>query len=168
MPLDAAADTLVHPQPDDVFRIACHVPAPYFTRRAGLAGLLPQRLPGIAHALVLVRIGRPQRAHLRRHLAQNLPVGARQHQDGVCLSTFISTPSGQIKLNRVRITQREDGDAPLHVATVADADNVQLPRKPGRHALHRVCRQRPRQPMQRGLILSVPLRAEEFRFPGAA
>src|SRR5438067_788711 len=50
---------------------------------ARLSDLLAQRLAGKAHALVFVRIGWPQRAHVRSHLSHDLFVGARQYQMGL-------------------------------------------------------------------------------------
>src|SRR5579864_8143660 len=129
--------------------------------RAGLADLLAQRFAGVTHALVLVRIGRTQRAHIRGHLAQQLAIRTRQHQMRLLIDFEIDSVR-QIEFDGVRITQREGRDAALHVATVADADDIQLAREAAGDALHRIRGQRARQPMQRGEFIAIAL---QFKRP---
>ena len=73
------------------------------------------------------------------------------------MSIFRSTPSGSSNFDRMRIAQREGRDLALDVGAVADADDVQLAREPARDALHRVRRQRARQPVQRRMLVGVAL-----------
>ena len=70
---------------------------------------------------------------------------------------------GQQHLDRMRIAQRERGDLALDVGAVADADDVELAREPGRNALNGVGGQRPGQPVQRGVL--VASRASTSRLP---
>ena len=60
----------------------------------------------------------------------------------------------------MRVAQREGGDLALDVGAVADAHDVQLPREAGGDALHGVGRQRPRQPVQRGVLVGRALHFE--------
>src|SRR6266851_6413238 len=67
---------------------------------------------------------------------------------GLCFDAF-----GQRKLNRMRITQREDDLPSLHVGLVTDTDNVHLLRVTLHHTLDRVVGQSASQTMQRGLLV---------------
>ncbi len=63
----------------------------------------------------------------------------------------------QQNFDRMRVAQHERGDLAFDVGAVAGAHNVQLPHETGRHALNGVGGQRPRQPVQRGELVAVPL-----------
>ena len=121
------------------------------SRRAGLADLLLQYFAHIADALVLIRIRLAQRADIRRHLAQHLLVVAGQDQMRLLVDLQIDA-LGQQNFDRMRIAQRERRDLPFHVRAIADAHDVELSREAGRHALYGIRGQRPREPVQRGMV----------------
>ncbi len=58
-------------------------------------------------------------------------------------------PVGQTELDRMRVASVNDHDAALDVGAVADADDVEFLREPGRDTLHRVGGQRAGQAVQR-------------------
>ena len=132
--------------------------------RAGLADLLAQHFAGVADALVLVRIGRAQRADIGRHLAQHLLVVAGQHQVRLLVDLQIDAV-GQQNFDGVRIAERERRDLALDVGAVADADDVELARESGRDALHGIGGQRARQPVQRGVLIGCRARVRACRRP---
>src|SRR5580704_3847292 len=102
------------------------------SRRTGLAGLLAQSFAGVTDSLVLVRIRRTQGAHVRRHLAQQLPVAAGQNQRREVihrLFDFHIDALGKIELDRMRVPQGKRSDASFDVSLVSDAEQLQLPRE---------------------------------------
>src|SRR4051794_30714970 len=54
----------------------------------------------------------------------------------------------------MRVAQRERGDLSLDVGAIPDADDVQLADESGADALHRVGGQRPRQSVQRRMLVA--------------
>src|ERR1700730_4402934 len=84
------------------------------SRRTGLAGFLAQRFVGVADSLVLVRIRRTQGAHVRRHLAQQLPVAAGQNQRSEVVHRLFDLhidAIGKVELDGMRVPQSKRGDA---------------------------------------------------------
>src|SRR5581483_6509871 len=111
------------------------------SRGSGFAGLLAQSFVRVTDSLVLVRIRGAQRAHVGRHLAQQLAIAARENQRREIARGFFDfhiDAVGQIKLDWVRVAQIEGGDAALDLALVADAEDLQLARKAAGHARHGV------------------------------
>src|SRR5579864_6555430 len=101
------------------------------SRRTGFAGLLAQSFIGVADSFVLVGIRRTQGAHVGRHLAQQLPVAAGQNQRRKVVHRLVDLhidAIGEIELDGMRVSQGKRRDAPLDVALVSDAENLQLPR----------------------------------------
>src|SRR5579859_8039132 len=88
--------------------------------RAGLAYLLAQRFAGIADSLVLIRIGRTQRADIRGDLPHQLLVVTTQ--DEMCLLIDLQVDAlGQQHFDRMRIAQRECRNFAFDVGAVSDA-----------------------------------------------
>src|SRR5579885_28676 len=132
------------------------------TLLAGLSGLQLQLHVGVAHALALVRVGLAQVVHLGGDLTELLLVDAGERQRQlVLLNRTLRRDAlalhvnafGQRELNRVRVTQREDDLAALHVRLVADADHVHLLREPFGHADDRVVGERAGQAVRRALLV---------------
>src|SRR5581483_12329165 len=94
-----------------------------------LADLLLQPLAGVAHALVLVRVGRTQAAHFGGNLADLLPVGAGDGQARLLRVHRDLDAGRQRVLDGMRVAEREHhGLLALHLGAVADADDFQLAR----------------------------------------
>ena len=55
----------------------------------------------------------------------------------------------------MRIAQRERRNLALHIGAVSGADDIQLARESGRHALHGIRGQRARQAVQRGVLVAI-------------
>src|SRR5712691_7625360 len=111
------------------------------SRGSGLTDLLAQRFTRVANSLVLVRIGWPERAHVRRHLSQQLAVAAREgERRQVCrrLVDFQIDAVRKIEFDRVRITQGESSYSSLHLTAITDAENRELPRESRRDTLYGV------------------------------
>jgi hypothetical protein len=114
-------------------------------------------MPLFLYGSGVVRIGRTQRAHVRGHLAQQLPVRAGQDQRRQVLDGLVHAqidPVGQIELYGMRIAQREAGDPALDFTAIPDSENLKLTREPGGDPLNRVGGQRPRQAVQRGPVVA--------------
>src|SRR5712664_127277 len=114
-------------------------------RRAGLcsclAGLLLQALTRNAHAFLLVRIGRTQRAHVRGNLA-DLAFVRTAHDDVRLLFHGDLDSFRNGKINRVRLAEREGNGLALQLRAIADAHDVELFFEARRHAMHGVGDQR--------------------------
>src|SRR5260221_6522016 len=104
--------------------------------------------------------------HLRAHLPESLLVDSGKRQGCLILLDaalgrhalgFGFDAFGQGELDRMRVAQRENNLAALHVGLITDADDVHLPRKAFGNSANRVVGQRPRQAMQRSLIVRGPL-----------
>src|SRR6266849_9009831 len=112
-----------------------------FLRGAGLcsrlAGLLLQPLTGDAHALLLVRVGRTQRAHIRGNLADLAFVRAA-HDDVRLLFHGDLNAFRNRKINRVRLAERKGNRLALQLRAIADAHDVELLLEARRHSLHGV------------------------------
>src|SRR5215471_12455146 len=120
--------------------------------RSCLSNLLLQPFAEIAHALVLVRIGRTQGAHFSGDLTDFLPVDSGQRNFGLLGIDHRFDPTGQRIFDRMRVAQVEHHHAlALHFGAVADAHDFQLARPTLGHAFDRVVDQGARQAVQRRL-----------------
>ena len=73
---------------------------------SGLPDLLLQHFTGVAHALLLVRIGLAHAADVRRHLADQLAIDAG-HGDVRLLVDGDVDPARDVEHHRVRVAERE-------------------------------------------------------------
>src|SRR5271156_2519802 len=95
--------------------------------RSGLSDLLLQLLAGVADALVLVRIGLAERAHVSSNLAYLLPVDAGDSEVRLLRIDFNRDASRQRKLDRVRVAQGKDHHVlTLQLSAVSDTDDVDI------------------------------------------
>src|SRR5579875_977240 len=92
---------------------------------SGLAGLLLQPLAGNANAFLLVRVGRTQRAKIRRDLPDLILVRAGDGQMRLLFDGDLYA-FGNRKFHRVRIPECEDDVLALHFGAVADAHDIEL------------------------------------------
>src|SRR2546421_7141550 len=126
-----------------------------FLRGAGLcsrlAGLLLQPLTGDAHALLLVGVGRTQRAHIRGNLADLAFVRAAHDDVRLLLDGDLNAFRNR-KFNRVRLAEREGNQFALQLGAIADAHDVELFLETGGHAVNGVGNQRAREAMK-GAVL---------------
>src|SRR6185312_145087 len=128
---------------------------------SGLADLLLQALIRVTHALVLVRIGLAQRAHVGRDLTDLLAVNAADGHPCLLRVDRRRDPCGQRKLDRVRVAEREnDGVFTLQFSAVADADNVQILRPALRYPFDGIRYQRARQTVNGSLRVVVAHRVQ--------
>src|SRR5687768_6069000 len=93
--------------------------------RAGLADLLLQLLPGVAHALLLVRIGLAHPADVGGDLPDHLAIGAGDRDVRLLLDRDVD-PVGDVEHDRMRVAEREVDLLALQLGAVADADDVEL------------------------------------------
>src|SRR5579864_8195853 len=91
--------------------------------RAGLARFLLQTLTDDANALLLVRIGRTQRAHVGRNLADQAFISTSDRDVRLLLDGHLY-PFRNRERHRMRIAEREDDGLAFDFGAVADADNV--------------------------------------------
>src|SRR5262245_28138296 len=115
--------------------------------RSCLSSLLLEHFPGVAHALLLVRIRLAQAATVRRHLSDELPVDAA-HRDVRLLVDRDVDPGGDVEHDRVRVAQGEHNLFALDLRAVADADDVELPLEAVGHAGDGVRHETSRQAVQ--------------------
>src|SRR5207247_1381815 len=145
-PLDPAALGLLREERADHLRRG-DVPA------GSLLG--PERLAPLA----LGRVGFAQHAELRGGLPQQRLVRAAQ-RDQRLLVDLRRDALREREDHRMRVTERELDHAPLDLATVADADDLELPLEGRLHARHHVLDQRPREAVE-GADLTVLVRARD-------
>src|SRR5881396_1729998 len=112
-----------------------------------LAGLLLEHFTRVAHALLLVRIGLPEPADVRRHLPDQLAIHAG-HGDVRLLVDRQVDPVRDVEHDRVRVAEREDGLFALELPAVPDADDVELALEPERDAGHSVGDEGPREAVE--------------------
>src|SRR5918995_591590 len=99
----------------------------------GLAGLALDVLVGVPNALDLVRLGRAALAHVGRHLADQLLVGAPHHDTGG-LGHLERHALGRFEAHRVREADLQlELRRPLRLGPVAHADDLELAAEPLRH-----------------------------------
>src|SRR6266566_382790 len=126
-----------------------------FLRGAGLcarlAGLLLQPLTGDAHALLLVGVGRTQRAHIRGNLADLAFVRAAHDDVRLLLDGDLNAFRNR-KFNRVRLAEREGNHFALQLGAVADAHDVELFLEARGHAVNVIGNQRAREAVK-GAVL---------------
>src|SRR5260370_5167220 len=106
-----------------------------------LAGLLLQPLTGDAHALLLVRVGRTERAHVRGNLADLALVRAAYDDVRLLFHRNLNAFRNR-KFNRVRLAEREGNHLALQLGAIADAHDVELLLEARRHPMHGVGNQR--------------------------
>src|SRR5689334_22164734 len=122
--------------------------------RAGLADLLLQPLAEIAHALVLVWIGRTQATHFGGNLTDLLPVDAGEGQTRLLRVYRYSDSVRQRVLNWVRKPEAEhDHVLALQFGAVPNAYNFQFTRPALGDAFNGVVDQRARQAMHGRMIV---------------
>src|SRR5580700_749813 len=134
-----------------------------------LAGLFLQTLAGDANTLLLVRIGRTQRAKIRGHLSDFALV--RAADDDVRLLVHGDLNSfGNRELDRVGFAERERHDLALQLSAVTDANDVQILLEAKRYAVNGVGDQGARKTVKRAVIFGVAMRREHaiFLFKGDA
>src|SRR5260221_12399526 len=131
--------------------------------RASLAGLLLQALARDANTFLLVGVGRTQRANVRGHLADLPFVRAADHDVRLLVDRDLNT-LGNLKLDGMRLAERESNRFALQLRTVADADDVQVLLEALRDAVHRVGEQRASKPVQRPMIFGGALGDEHAVF----
>src|SRR5260370_5050093 len=103
-------------------------PGPAISLRAAglcsrLAGLLLQPLTGDAHALLLVRVGRTQRAHVGGNLANLAFVRAADHNVRLLFHGDLNAFWNR-KIYRVRLAERESNRLALQFGAIAYAHDV--------------------------------------------
>src|SRR5229473_373054 len=118
---------------------------------SGLASLLLQTLAGDAHALLLVRIGRTQRAHVSSNLA-DLAFVRSAHNDVRLLFHGDLNAFRNRKINRVRLAEREGNRLALQLGAIADAHDVELFLETRGHAQHGVGDQRAREAVKSAVL----------------
>src|ERR1700719_2293369 len=107
-----------------------------FLLRSGLTNLLLQPLARIPHTLILVGVGRTQRAHFRRHLAYLLTVDSGQRDLRLLRIDRSLHARGQRIFDGMRIAQTKHHHSfALHLGAIADADNLQVARPTPSHTL---------------------------------
>ena len=92
---------------------------------------------GVAHALLLVRIGLAQAADVGRNLSHQLAVDARDGDVRLLLDDDVDA-RGHVEHDRVRVPEREDDLLASELRAVADADDVELALEPFGDAEHAV------------------------------
>src|SRR5882724_2979124 len=118
--------------------------SPYLRLRPRLAGLLLQHFAGVAHALLLVRIGLAEAADVRGDLTDQLAIHAGDGDVRLLVDRDVD-PVRDIEDDRVRVPEREDDLLALHLGAIADADDVELALEAVGDAEHRVGDQRARE-----------------------
>src|SRR6266849_4759125 len=119
--------------------------------RTGLAGLLLQPLAGDANALLLIRIGRAQRTHVRGNLADLSLVRAADNEVRLLLHRHLDAFRNR-KLDGMRLSERESNHFALQLRAIADADDIQLFLETGGDAMNGVGHQRARESMQSAVL----------------
>src|SRR5580704_690848 len=140
----------------------CHVLSPPGLGRglrAGLASLLLQSLASDADALLLVRVGRTQRAQIRGNLADLALIGAGHGHVRLLFDRDRDSYRNR-KFDRVRIAEREHHVLALYFSAVTNADDIEVFLEAGRYAGDGVGNQRARKAVQRALIVRRTLRIE--------
>src|SRR5712691_5856569 len=129
--------------------------------RPRLAGLLLEHFTGVADALLLVRIGLPEPAGVRRHLPDQLAIHAG-HGDVRLLVDRQVDPDRDVEHDRMRVAEREDGLFAFELRAVPDADDVELALEPAGDAGHGVRDEGPRQAVElaQALVLGRRFRQE--------
>src|ERR1700748_2154283 len=121
---------------------------------SGLTDLLLQALTCVTYALVLVRIGLTQRAHIGGHLAYLLTVDAADRQVRLLGVDRHFNTRGQRELDRMRKAEREHHDAfALQLGAIANADDIQILGPALGDAFDCVEYQRAREAMQRRVLV---------------
>src|SRR5580704_2952699 len=120
--------------------------------RSGLAGFLLQALAGDTHTLLLVRVGWTQRASVCCYLTNLAFIRAAYDQVRLLLDGDLDA-FGNVKLDRVRLAERECHHLAFEFRAVADADDVEVPLEASGDAGNRVGHQRAGQAVQRAMLL---------------
>src|SRR3984893_985098 len=131
--------------------------------RASLASLLLQALAGDANALLLIRVGRTQRANVRGHLA-NLPFVRAADNDMRLLVDRDLNALGNFELDGMRLAEREGNGFAFELRAVADPDDVQVLLEALRDAVHGIGDESAGEPVQRAMIFRGALGDEHAVF----
>src|SRR6266545_644290 len=120
----------------------------------GLPGLATDHLAGVADALPLVRVGPPQMADLRGHLADLLLVDALDREAGRRGDLECDALRG-LDRNLVRVAEAEHQIVALDLDTVAHALDLELLLEAVGDPLDHVGHQRAGEPVQRAVLTLV-------------
>src|SRR5437763_7959570 len=126
---------------------------------AGLARLAADVLARVLHALRLVRVGHAERTDLRRDLADDFLVGARDADLLRCLEREADA-GRRIDLDRMRVAERELQLLARERGPVARSTDLEITDVAGRDALDHVGEQRTREPVD-GLRLLALVRPHD-------
>ena len=119
-----------------------------------LAGLLLQPLAGDANALLLVRIGRTQRAKIRGHLADLRLVRAADDDVRLLIDGNLNS-LGNRKLDGVGLAESEGDDFALKLGAIADADDVEIFLEALGDAMNGVGQERAGEAMERAMFFII-------------
>src|SRR5690349_2100649 len=89
----------------------------FMALRSRLPDLLLQHFPGVAHALLLVRIGLAQTTEVGRDLADELAVDARDRQVRLLVDRDVDA-GRNVEDDRMRVAEREDDLLAAHFRAV--------------------------------------------------
>src|ERR1700737_4073464 len=115
--------------------------------RSRLPDFLLQHFAGVAHALLLVRIGLAKTPDVGGHLSNQLTVDAG-HGDMGLLIDGDGDAGRHVEHDRVRVAEREDHLLAPHLRAIPDADDVELALEAFGDAEHAVGDQTARQPVE--------------------
>src|SRR5215510_67687 len=122
--------------------------------RSRLSDLLLQHFTGVAHALLLVRIGLPHPPDVGGDLADQLSVHAGDDDVRLLVDGDVDADR-DVENHRVRVAEREMHLLALQLRTVADADDVELLLESLGDAGHGVGHETPREAVKLAQLLVV-------------
>src|SRR5579885_664122 len=124
------------------------------THFASLASFAPDHFRRVFNALALIGFWLADAANLRRHLADHIFIDPGDAQLRRAFDSKLDARRW-IKLNRVGVAHLEDQVIAYFCHAVAHPINLQVLGESLGHARHHICHQRPRQAMQRLVLLAL-------------
>src|SRR4029077_18801386 len=137
---------------------------PSASSRRGLAGLPPDGLGAVAHALALVGLRRTKPANRRRGLPEHLAIAARERDHDLALD-LRRDALRKLVGDRVRVAERHEEDVAAHVGAIADAGDLEYLREAGARTLHHVGDQLARQAVHAARAPRVVAALDRRRLP---
>src|SRR6185295_14151411 len=116
-------------------------------RRRGLARLPADTFLGVLDALGFVRLWRPELADRRRHLAEQLAIGALERDDHHALD-LRAHAVGQLEGDGMRIAEGQEQEVLARLRAVTDAVDLEHAREALADALDHVGDEHAREPVQ--------------------